>query len=304
MRDYENRISEFRVSIHEHNTFLHDLLLKKYDFFSRAEWDHFVSMGNLTIDGKIILDNVPVRLGQVIKLVFPNSKEPRVNKNFKIIFEDDHMLVIDKPSNLPMHPAGKYYGNTLINLLKHRHPNQDFWIVNRLDRDTCGICIIAKTKEALLELQKQFLWNRVKKEYNLISIGTVKQKEFIVKKKLKEVDKTNPNKRVVVDEYGKDAQTRFELLHVGKFTIQEGPVKYEYNYSVLNAFPLQGRTHQIRVHISSVGHPILNDKLYSKNFCVLNSPMYLKCTYMKFAHPTDGDMEFRLPPFEYTELQF
>ena len=303
MIDYDNRIIKFKISIYEHNTFLIDLLLKKYEFYSREEWENFIALGNLNIDDKMQLENIAVKLNQGIILKFPNSYEPKVNKNYSIFYEDEFLLIINKPSNLPMHPTGRYHGNTLINLLKKKY-DENLWIVNRLDRDTSGLCIIAKEKNVLTNLQEQFLWNKVKKKYNLIVIEEINNKEFTINKRLKDINSKTTNKKTIIDPYGKEAETYFEVVETNKFTIHEGNIKYQYPFTVLNAYPKQGRTHQIRVHISSVGYPILNDKIYSKNFCILNEQMYLKCTYMKFEHPKKGNVEFKIPDFEYTDLQF
>lgn len=304
MRDYENKLMSSKISIHEHNIMLFDYLRKKYEFFSLDEWKNFVFMGNLKIDGKVVQDNTTLKLGSQVDLNFRQSMEPAVNKNFEIVYEDDDLLVINKPFNLPMHPSGRYYGNTLINIVKKKYATDDLWLANRLDRDTSGLCIVCKNKESLLEIQEQFFWNKVKKVYSVIVIGNVENDNFTVNKPLKEINKATPNKRVVVDKFGKESQTRFQLVENGKFSIYNGNIKYYYPYSILKAYPIHGRTHQIRVHIADAGFPIINDKIYNEKFCILNSPMFLRCIELKFRHPKKGEMDFKVEEFTNKLLQF
>lgn len=201
--------------------------------------------------------------GDAVFVLRERSPEPAVCFDYSILFEDDCILVIDKPPNLPVHPAGRYFFNTLIVHLKtqgHQTPlkaDQDFFLVHRIDKETSGVLVLAKTREACAKIVEQFSKRMTEKRY-LALVHGVAPEEFSVnqplcrslhsKIKLKmEIAQTAQGGR------GLAASTQFKRLEARG------------EYSLLECIPKTGRQHQIRVHLEWAGHPIVGDKLYGRS---------------------------------------
>jgi len=194
----------------------------------------------------------------------------------KIIYEDSELLVIDKPAGIAVHPAnGIPSGETILEQLEKRGLKP--FIVHRLDKDTSGVLIVAKTAFAKNFLQKQFKERRVKKTYIALVAGRPSHVEAILTYPIARHPK-NPLKRAVRAS-GKPAETHYKTLK--KFT----------NSTLLEVKPTTGRTHQIRVHMAYMGHPIVGDALYGKNDATLNR-QFLHATKLEVSHPGGGNRVF------------
>ena len=188
-----------------------------------------------------------------------DTTEPPVNRDYTILFEDRELLVVDKPGNLPCHPGGRYFTHTLWGLLKTDYPEVPFFFVNRIDRETSGIVLVAKTGAAAKNCQRQFNTGTVLKTYQVIVEGDfpngsirangylLKDEKSLIRKKQRfypvHESKTIPPK-------AKPCCTEFHLIRKcgGK--------------SLVAAQPITGRLHQIRVTLFSLGYPVMGDKIY------------------------------------------
>ena len=181
--------------------------------------------------------------------------EPKVEKSFRLIYEDENLAVVDKPGNLPCHPGGSYCENTLLHLLRNAGIAQPF-IINRLDRETSGIVLVAKNGETAKSLAGQFKRHTVEKEYTVLVHGAFPQKlsakgwlthddASVIVKKRKFVETAD-----APDDKAESAETDFELAAT------EGML------SRVIARPKTGRTHQIRSTLLSLGYPVVGDKIY------------------------------------------
>lgn len=201
-----------------------------------------------------------------------------------IIFENDDLIVIDKPAGLLVHPVTNET-NTLLDILKIKYPNAE--LVHRLDQDTSGVMVVAKNHKAYEFLKDQFLNRTIKKKYLALVRGILKDKKGIVVKSISKSRKRGGSQTVAPIGKNKEAITRYEV-------IQEFP-----NYSLLEVSPETGRTHQIRVHLASIGHPIAGDDKYKfkrqKNIDGLNR-QFLHAEYLKLSLPNGKTKEF------YSEL--
>ncbi len=188
---------------------------------------------------------------------FPAHAEPPVLRSVGILYEDDDLLVADKPGNLPCHPGGRYCGNTLLHLLRARGGNgENLRIINRLDRETSGIVLVAKTAAMAKSLAGQFRRHTAQKEYTVLVHGAfpahleargwlLPDADSVIRKKRRFVtDKDSPTPEA------ESAETDFELL-----ALQDG-------ISRVLARPRTGRTHQIRATLLSLGFPVVGDKIY------------------------------------------
>jgi len=175
--------------------------------------------------------------------------------NPKIIHEDQNLLVLDKPAGLIMHEGHGVAGPTLVDWLRHHLPSsplaQDrYGLLHRLDKDTSGLLLVAKTPAAFAYYKKLFQQHEVKKEYLVLVHGHLSPEHGLIK---------IPLSRHIVQ------RTRFEAATTGRPAETEYQVeKYYRDFTYLKAWPKTGRTHQIRVHFGSIGYPIAGDKVYGK----------------------------------------
>ena len=221
--------------------------------------------------------------------------EDRLN----IIYEDDHILVVNKPSGLVVNRSNTYKKKTLQDVLEEEYEFEDSesefkdrsGIVHRLDKDTSGCLIIAKDEEAFLALQKQFKERTVEKEYVALVNGRVGEEVLEVNAPIGR-SPNNPLKFSVVSS-GKSALTKIEKI---KDIEIDGN-----NFSLLKIKPKTGRTHQIRVHLSVLNHPVVSDPIYcSKKLLEMNrnvvSRLMLHARFLNIFHPkTQKNMRFEAP---------
>lgn len=226
-----------------------------------------------------------------------------IDTNFKVIHEDDDILVIDKPSPLAVHPVGAYAELNLHTLLKKdpRWEGVDIKLVHRLDAETSGVMVVAKNYEAARSLGKQFMAGTVQKTYEAIVFGCPKEREGEINLPLG-LDKSSGFQtiRIYDSEKGEKACTRYEVI------------KSNDEYSHVRLTPLTGRTHQLRAHMALIGHPIVGDKIYIdlnifKDY-VLNGlsdtildriklpRLALHASKINFLHPKHGEISFWSPP--------
>ena len=235
----------------------------------------------ITRDGRLIRSVDAVSRGDRITLLLPNESltEPNPDLNVKTAYESDRFIIFDKPVNMPVHPSVKHRLDTLGNHFGYVCPGLTFRPVNRLDKDTSGLCAAAKDIICASALQKG-----IKKTYYAVVTGNVsgsgvidapiaRERESIIKR--------------VVREDGKKAVTHYKAIFTGK------------KYSLLEIELETGRTHQIRVHLSYIGHPVLGDDVYGKAFEGIEGQC-LHAGKIGFVHPETGKyMEFESPLPDY-----
>ncbi len=189
-----------------------------------------------------------MRAGETIRLRRPAPVEPPVPREFGILYEDDSVLVIDKPAGLPMHTTAKFWRNTLTALLRERYPGQQMEVAHRIDRETSGVLLIARNRRVASFLTRAFARRAVDKTYLALVKGQPPDRGRI-DRPLKLLD-TKSRVMMGVAADGLPAVTTFEVLR-----------RYAH-HALCAAHPETGRQHQIRVHFQSLGHPIAGDKLY------------------------------------------
>ncbi|UGA55775.1 23S rRNA pseudouridine(955/2504/2580) synthase RluC [Vibrio sp. VB16] len=230
----------------------------------------------------------PVKMEEVEQKDVPNTKLNKVAElESCIIFEDDHMLVLNKPSGTAVHGgSGLKFG--AIEALRALRPDARFLeLVHRIDRDTSGILLVAKKRSALRHLQAQFREKTVQKYYFALVMGHWKPScrrvnEPLLKNEVNSIVRVNPN--------GKASETRFKIVE--KFT----------EATLVQASPITGRTHQIRVHAQYTGHPIAWDDRYGdRRFDAYTGKvgldrLFLHAANIKFAHPaTEEKIDISAP---------
>lgn len=266
--------------------------------FSRSKIQKLIKDNKITVNGNMINNNYKVAVGDVIEI--NDSFENRNNEikpsdiKLDIVYEDEDLLVINKQSGLVVHPAPGNYEDTLVNALigKYQLSNNDNrpGIVHRLDKDTSGLMLVAKNDFTHEKLSKMISEKIVERYYLALVEGTFNHETGTIDAPIGR-DPKNREKMTVTSLNSKNAITHFKVLKRFK------------NYTLIECKLETGRTHQIRVHMKYINHPVVNDNVYGKCFNkefgqLLHS--YKIC----FPHPrTNEILEFQVePPKEFMEI--
>jgi 23S rRNA pseudouridine1911/1915/1917 synthase len=254
---------------------------------TRSQVTRLIAAGGVRVDGRAVKAGTVLRAGQRVDveraLIEPGTIEPEPIA-LEVLHEDESVLVIDKPPGLVVHPAPGHAGGTLVNALLHRWRTPDpsldverLGIVHRLDKDTSGVLVVVKDASALAELGRQFHGREVEKRYLALVWGRPASPRGVIDRPIARhpVDR----KRMAVGGRGRTAVTRYELVE------DFGPC------SLLRLHPETGRTHQIRVHLAAIGHPVLADPAYGRG---RPRPAWglarqaLHAESIRFRHPRGG----------------
>ena len=232
--------------------------------------------GGIFLNGKAVTVRSIVNHGDMIEVYAEESKSEGIEPMdipLRVIYEDDDLICVDKPTNMPTHPSKGNNLPTLANaVMGYYKGNFVFRSVNRLDRDTSGIVVIAKNQISashLADSMKKGLWQ---KKYHALIDGCPCIKEGTIDAPIERIEEGNIKRVVRAD--GKRAITIYRVLE-----------EFD-NYSLCEIRLLTGRTHQIRVHMNYIGHPLCSDFLYGTPS---ETTYYLRCVEISFPHPTTGE---------------
>lgn len=264
------------------STILREDMAMSYGLMNRLKWDD-----KLRVNGESQHTNYPVGIGDVITAILdePEPEYPAENLPLDILYEDDHILAVDKPAGLLIHPSRSQFTGTLANRVigYYQRTGQTgaFHPVTRLDRDTYGVVLLGKNSYAhamLSQLQENAALEKV---YEATVLGHMPQPEGQIEAPIARLPL--PSLLRCVSPEGKPSQTRYQVL-------RENPT-----HSLVRLWPLTGRTHQLRVHCAYVGCPILGDPQYGNEASLalsgqLGLTHQLLCARMvRFLHPLTGE---------------
>lgn len=287
------------VSYETAGTRIDKWLSENIDDLSRASVQKLLKENNILINSKAVNKNYKLRTNDVIDINIPEPVELDVQPqdiSVDIVYEDDDLLVVNKPKGMVVHPAAGNPDGTLVNALLYHCKGRLSsingvirpGIVHRIDKYTSGLLIVAKTDKAHTHLANQIKEHSFTREYMGIVCGRMSSEKDTINAPIGR-HKLNRKKMTVTDTNSKNAVTHYKVLE-----------KFD-KYSLLKFTLETGRTHQIRVHMSYIGHPILGDDVYGKAFKGIDG----QCLHAKkigFIHPSTGEyMEFDSELPEYFE---
>ena len=267
--------------------------------FSRTHIQKIIRQGNITLNGEKLKPNYKLKENDLILVKLEEKKPLQIipqSMPLDIIYEDKDVLVINKPVGLVVHPAPGNYDSTLVNaLVSYTDELSDVnplrpGIVHRLDKDTSGIMLVAKNNKAHLVLSQQFNKHTIKRSYVAVVKGRVEFDEGKIDLPIGRHQINREKMAVSFKPQAKEALTYYRTISRSR------------DCSLLELTPHTGRTHQLRVHLASLGHPICGDGKYGE--AGIFKRMFLHAKYIGFIHPTTKKfLEFSTPiPQEFLEL--
>lgn len=258
----------------------------KLQDISRSRIEQLIKNGDIKVNAKAVAKSYRIQMGDLVSVVMPPLEDPLPQPcpmDLDIVFEDEHLLVVNKPKGLVVHPAPGHSGDTLVNgLLAHckdslsgingeKRPG----IVHRIDKDTSGLLVIAKNDLAHQGLSAQFETHSIERVYETIVIGKMPESDGTVDASIGRSTKDR-KKMAVGMKNSKRAITHYHVLA-------------QYNgFAHLSCKLETGRTHQIRVHLSSIGHPVFGDEVYGYSSSKIKVDFEGQCLHAKilgFIHP-------------------
>jgi RluA family pseudouridine synthase len=276
-----------------------DYLVRRFPYHTRTEWADLVRAGELTLDREHARAGVAVRRGA--ELAYRKlHREPWVDRDIRILHADFDLVVATKPAHLPSHADGPFIKNTFLHLLQQTTRRRELRLAHRLDRETSGVLVVAASRRARQDLERQFRAGAVQKRYLAVVRGNPTAERFTADQPIGHCAGSAIAIRratVAIDDPGAlPARTEFEVM------------ARTAEHATVRCTPRTGRTHQIRVHLEAAGFPVLGDKLYghpdadylafirhvkgggSPRWSIDGGPdrHLLHAAELTFAHPADG----------------
>ncbi len=233
---------------------IRDFLVHRFRYYAAEIWVERLASGAVRVNGVVVGAEHRVRRGDRVEYELYHA-EPEVDFTFAILHEDEHLLAVAKSGNLPVHAGGHYVRHTLIAKLRETYGGE-LRLAHRLDRETSGVVLLAKTRAVAAALEREFHARRVRKQYVAILRGIAPEAADVDAPIARLDPEGRSAVRVVDRERGKAARTIFRRLAL--CTV----VDRREDRSLVQASPESGRTNQIRVHARHLGHPVLGDKIY------------------------------------------
>lgn len=259
-----------------------------------------IKNGNIKVNNNLVKSGYLIKSGDIIEIndLTIDTSIKKEDIPLDILYEDDHIIVVNKKSGMVVHPGNGNHEHTLVNaLMGHTDDLSDeggserCGIVHRIDKDTSGILLVAKTNEAHKILSDDFANKRVKRKYLALVHGVIENSKGKINAPIGR-SKTDRKRMCITDENSKNAITNFTVLERFK------------NATLLELVLETGRTHQIRVHMEYIGHPVVNDPVYGRRKIINNYGQMLHAKYLGFNHPVTHEfMEFSVEPEkEFNEI--
>ena len=258
-------------------------LVEMHPHVGRDQWQSWFRQGHILAGETPAAMETIVRGGNQYQHLFPHWVDPEVDSKIVILWEDESIIGLHKPAPLPVHPSGRYNRNTLTALLRHVYEPDDLRIVHRLDANTTGVMVLARTASAANSLRLQFERDQIHKRYLVRCEGQPQQDCFSCNDRI--AKQAGPAGQRSLDPNGREAITEFHVLR----RMSDGT-------ALIQARPITGRTNQIRIHLWSMGIPVSGDPTYlpnrrfaeSQTRSIDDPPMCLHASKLRLTHPATG----------------
>ena len=278
---------------------------------SRSVIQRWIKEGNVLVNAHPARANYRLERGDIITVALPappiTSPLAAQAIPLPILYEDPDLVVVNKPAGMVVHPAPGHAEGTLVNAILHHIPDLSGiggeirpGIVHRLDKDTSGTMVVAKHETALRHLQAQFKSRKVEKRYMALVEGNLKQEEGRIVGPIGRDPRNRKRMAVIIGEAQNGLTARpatTEYKAIARYAVSINNDLGRGTFTLVEAHPITGRTHQIRVHFAWLGHPLVADPIYGLKRQRLNAPrLFLHATYLAFALPSTGAwVEFSAP---------
>ena len=247
----------------------------RFSYQDEEEWSRQIRAGKIIVNGKVALIGQKLRASDLTITNGGFRIEPAADRTLNVIYEDKDIRAFNKSAPIPVHPCGRYFKNSMTEVLKDVYPDEVPRPIQRLDVMTTGVIVFARTQKAAAFLMQEFKQNRVEKEYFALVEGVPRSKKFTIDKP---IGKLAASKRVVGEGIPGSQPARTDVEWLTSIN----------NISLLRVTPRSGRTNQIRVHLASEGLPIYNDSVYGhgkvsdQEFNLHHRRMQFQCFDKKF----------------------
>jgi 23S rRNA pseudouridine1911/1915/1917 synthase len=267
----------------DHGQALLSHLESLYPHSTRQAWQQNLDNGEVTVDGLIATGAEPLIAGQTLVWNRPPWIEPDTPQHFEVLFDDPHLLAVDKPGGLPTLPGGGFFENTLLRLVQKQTPSAN--PVHRLGRATTGIVLFAKTPQAAAKLSADWNTPRIQKIYRAVAQGIAEKDTYEILTPIGLVPHPLIGSVWAASLSGKPSKSSARVISRGTVT------------TTLEVSLGSGRPHQIRIHLASIGHPLVGDPLYGPTGQPLehlpglpgDGGYLLHAQYLNFQHPISGE---------------
>lgn len=268
------------IGQHQEGKSLVDFLSGRFSYFTADQWVEEIYTRDVLVNGMFSFPGHWLRRGDEVRYMAKRRPEPKVPTEIEVLFEDEDLLIVNKPPHIPVHPTGRYLRNTLISVLQSQRKNTLLVLSHRLDRETSGVCVLTKTRLAKDKIYWQFFKNEIKKTYWALVWGCPKSKYGTIDVPLGAAPPGASRIRIKQVPNGlnaKTATTKYEVLGTKwvhhpswqpprwaslEKMMSKAPMPASWPVSLIEARPVTGRTNQIRVHLATLECGVLGDKLY------------------------------------------
>ncbi|GAA2904750.1 RluA family pseudouridine synthase [Enterococcus pseudoavium] len=278
--------NQIEVIVKEEKGRIDKVLNERLADYSRSQIQQWIKEQHVSIDGKVIKANYKVSAGDKVLIEIPEPEELDLvpeNLDLNIVYEDDDVVVVNKPQGMVVHPSAGHPKGTLVNGLLYQIKNLSTindvvrpGIVHRIDKDTSGLLMVAKNDRAHEALAKQLKDKTSLRKYVALVHGEIPHEKGRIEAPIGR-SKVNRKMQAVIED-GKPAVTHFEVLQ-----------RFE-GYTLIELQLETGRTHQIRVHMQYIGYPVAGDPLYGPKKTLKGHGQFLHAKLLGFEHPTSGEM--------------